>query len=178
MVGNDAVESNENCGFGRRMSLALQLHRRDGCPESGILPYREIDDNIKRRRTSQPASSRHGAAAESHQTRPRSATQAPCRARQARSGKKASSAERRPKSQNAAKQAKPAASTREGSRVAKVLGLLRQPDGASLKELMKATGWLAHSVRGFLSGTISKKTNIDLVSAKNKHGERRYSVQG
>jgi Protein of unknown function (DUF3489) len=53
-----------------------------------------------------------------------------------------------------------------------ILGLLRRPDGASLKELMKVTGWLAHSVRGFLSGTISRKTNI-LVPAKNKHGERR-----
>jgi hypothetical protein len=58
-----------------------------------------------------------------------------------------------------------------------ILGLLRRPDGASLKELMKVTGWLAHSVRGFLSGTISRKTNI-LVPAKNKHGERRYPVQG
>ena len=93
-----------------------------------------------------------------------------------RSGKKASSAARRPKSQKAAKQAKPAAGAREGSKAAKVLTLLRRPDGASLKELMKATGWLAHSVCGFLSGTIRR--NIDLVSAKNKHGERRYSVQG
>jgi hypothetical protein len=72
-----------------------------------------------------------------------------------RSGTKASSAERRPKSQKAAKQAKPAAGAREGTKAAKVLSLLRRPDGASLKELMKATGWLlAHSVRGFLSGTV------------------------
>jgi hypothetical protein len=95
-----------------------------------------------------------------------------------RSGKKARSAERWPKSQKAAKQAKPAAGAREGSKAAKVLGLLRRPDGASLKELMKATGWLAHSVRGFLSGTISKKMSINLVSAKNEDGERRYSIKG
>ena len=54
-----------------------------------------------------------------------------------RSGKKARSAERRPKSQKAAKQAKPAAGAREGTKAAKVLSLLRRPDGASLKELMK-----------------------------------------
>ena len=95
----------------------------------------------------------------------------------ARSGKKASSAERRPKSQKAAKQAKPAAGAREGSKAAKVLGLLRRPDGASLKELMKATGWLAHSVRGFLSGTVAKRMKLKLVSAKSEDGERRYSVQ-
>jgi hypothetical protein len=87
-----------------------------------------------------------------------------------RSGKKASSAERRPKSQKAAKQAKPAAGAREGSKAAKVPGLLRRPDGASLKELMKATGWLAHSVPGLLSGTVIKRMKLKLVSAKGGDG--------
>ena len=95
-----------------------------------------------------------------------------------RSGKKASSAERRPKSQKAAKQAKPAAGAREGSKAARVLGLLRRPDGASLKELMKATGWLAHSVRGFLSGTVAKRMRLKLVSAKREDGDRRYCLKG
>jgi hypothetical protein len=94
-----------------------------------------------------------------------------------RSGKRASSAERRPKSQKAAKESKPTAGAREGSKAAKVLGLLRPPDGASLKELMKATGWLAHSVRGFLSGTVAKRMGLKLVSAKSEDGERRYTVQ-
>ena len=94
-----------------------------------------------------------------------------------RPGRKASSAERRPKSQKAAKQAKPAAGAREGSKAAKVLSLLRRPDGASLKELMKATGWLAHSVRGFLSGAVAKRMGLKLVSVKSESGERRYSVQ-
>ena len=95
-----------------------------------------------------------------------------------RSGRKASSAERRPKSQKAAKQAKPAAGAREGSKAAKVLGLLRRPHGASLKELMKATGWLAHSVRGFLSGAVAKRMRLKLVSAKSEDGERRYCLKG
>ena len=86
-----------------------------------------------------------------------------------RPGKKASSAERRPKSQKAAKQAKPATGAREGSKAAKVLSLLSRPDGASLKELMKATGWLAHSVRGYLSGAVAKRIG---------NGERRHSVRG
>jgi hypothetical protein len=94
-----------------------------------------------------------------------------------RAGKKASSAERRPRSQKSAKQARPAAA-REGSKAAKVLGLLRRPDGASLKELMRATGWLAHSVRGYLSGAVAKRMKLKLVSAKSENGERRYTVQG
>ena len=93
------------------------------------------------------------------------------------SGKKASSAERRPKSQKAAKQAKPPRA-REGSKAAKVLSLLRRPDGASLKELMKATGWLAHSVRGFLSGAVATRMKLKLVSTKSEDGERRYSIKG
>ena len=92
--------------------------------------------------------------------------------------RKASSAERRPKSQKAAKQAKPAAGAREGSKAANVLGLLRRSDGASLKELMKATGWLAHSVRGFLSGTVARQMGLDLVSEKSEDGKRRYSIEG
>jgi hypothetical protein len=97
--------------------------------------------------------------------------------RKPRSGKKASSAEPRPKSQKAAKQAKPAIGAREGSKAEKVLGLLSRPNGASLKELMKATGWLAHSVRGYLSGAVAKRMKLKLVSAKSENGERRYSVQ-
>ena len=48
--------------------------------------------------------------------------------------------------------------------------------GATLKELMKATGWQAHSVRGFLSGTLGKKMGLALESSKGKDGERFYKI--
>jgi len=95
-----------------------------------------------------------------------------------KSEKKASTAHGRPKSQKAAKRAKSGAGARTGSKAAKVLELLKRPDGASSKELMKATGWQAHSVRGFLSGTVSKRMGLNLVSAKSDDGERRYSLKG
>lgn len=49
-----------------------------------------------------------------------------------------------------AKDAKPRR-TREGSKQATILGLLARPEGTTLAELMEATGWQAHSVRGTLS---------------------------
>jgi hypothetical protein len=66
---------------------------------------------------------------------------------------------------------------REGSKTAKVLELLKRPNGATLAELMKATGWQAHSVRGFLSGTVGKKLGLAVASTKGEDGERRYSVK-
>jgi hypothetical protein len=72
-------------------------------------------------------------------------------------------------------QARPA---RPGSKTAKVLDLLRRPGGASLPELQKATGWLPHSVRGFLSGALRKKMGLALTSTKDPGTERRYSLQG
>ena len=77
----------------------------------------------------------------------------------------------------APKAAKKAGEAREGSKAATVLDLLKRPDGATLAELMKATGWQAHSVRGFLSGTISKKMGMAVASTKAEDGERTYSVK-
>ena len=39
----------------------------------------------------------------------------------------------------------------------KIVKLLRRPRGASLAELQKATGWQAHSVRGFISGSVRRR---------------------
>jgi hypothetical protein len=47
-----------------------------------------------------------------------------------------------------------------------------------LKELMKVSGWQAHSVRGFLSGTVGKKLGLAVTSTKGEDGERSYSVKG
>jgi hypothetical protein len=53
---------------------------------------------------------------------------------------------------------------------------LRLSDGASLTELTKATGWQAHSIRGFLS-TASRKRGLTIESLKNGKGQRVYRVK-
>ncbi len=67
--------------------------------------------------------------------------------------------------------------TRPGSKTAKILDLLERPGGASLQEIMKATGWQAHSVRGFISGTLGKKMSLTVVSTKTADGNRSYCIQ-
>jgi hypothetical protein len=37
-----------------------------------------------------------------------------------------------------------------------MLTLLSQPEGASIAEMMQATGWQQHSMRGFLAGTVRR----------------------
>ena len=65
---------------------------------------------------------------------------------------------------------------RQGSKTAKVLELVKRSGGATLKQLLKATGWQSHSVRGFLSGTLGKKMGLQIESSKTNDGERVYSL--
>jgi Protein of unknown function (DUF3489) len=104
---------------------------------------------------------------------PRRANVAPTNAK---STHDATPAKKAPKGRTKPEVAKSKAA-RDGSKTAKILDLLKRPGGATSKELMKATGWLLHSVRGFLSGTVGKKMGLIVTSTKSEEGERTYSVE-
>ena len=57
------------------------------------------------------------------------------------------------------------------------LSLLERSKGASIADMQNAMGWQAHSVRGFLAGTIRKMPGLTLVSDKTDTGPRRYHIQ-
>jgi len=104
---------------------------------------------------------------------PRRAHVAPAKAKSARN---ATPAKKAPKGRTKREVAKPKVA-RDGSKTTKILDLLKRPGGATSKDLMKATGWLPHSVRGFLSGTVRKKLGLTVTSTKGENGERTYSVE-
>ena len=56
------------------------------------------------------------------------------------------------------------------------LALLMRPEGATLQDLHQVTGWLPHSIRGFLAGTVRKMPGLVLAAEKPPDGPRRYRV--
>jgi len=53
-----------------------------------------------------------------------------------------------------------------GGKVGVLVALMRRPHGAEIEEMMAATGWQAHSVRGALSGSVKKALGLTVTSVK------------
>ena len=71
---------------------------------------------------------------------------------------------------------------REGTKQQAVLALLRRNEGATIAQIMKATAWKSHTVRGFLAGLKKKGTQVDVLDRvrqvrPNKEGTKgSYSI--
>ena len=55
---------------------------------------------------------------------------------------------------------------RAGTKQAQIIALLQRPEGASIGEIVEATGWQAHSIRGMISGALKKKLGLPVTSVK------------
>ena len=65
---------------------------------------------------------------------------------------------------------------RPGTKLAALVMALRHPQGATNLQLILATGWQPHTVRGAISGMLRKKLGLNVVLARNDSGERVYRV--
>lgn len=61
--------------------------------------------------------------------------------------------------------AKPVA-IRAGTKQAQIIAMLQRPEGATVAEMVEATGWLAHTVRGSISGALKKKLGLPVAAEK------------
>ncbi len=65
---------------------------------------------------------------------------------------------------------------RPGTKQALLIDLLKRKKGATIEEIVAATGWQPHSVRGAISGTLKKKLGLMVTSEKPGDGPRRYRI--
>jgi hypothetical protein len=78
---------------------------------------------------------------------------------------------------DAAETPKPKPPTRrEGTKQALLIEMLRAPTGATMEEIISATGWQAHSARGAMSGALGKKLGLVVSSAKENERGRVYRI--
>ena len=62
------------------------------------------------------------------------------------------------------------------TKLTRVIALLSRPDGASLDDIIEATGWQKHTVRAAISHALGKKRGYQIVSEKAKDGKRTYKI--
>ena len=79
----------------------------------------------------------------------------------------ASEAEREPKPRT----------PREGTKQAKLIAMLRAPDGATIEEIMVALDWASHTIRGALAGALKKKLGLEVTSEKVEGRGRVYAIR-
>ena len=65
---------------------------------------------------------------------------------------------------------------REGTKQATLIAMLRAPDGATIEQIMAATGWQSHTVRGAMAGALKKKLGLEVTSEKVENRGRVYKL--
>ena len=66
---------------------------------------------------------------------------------------------------------------RAGTKQDTLIAMLRAPEGATIEEIVAATGWLSHTVRGSMSGALKKKLGLTITSEKVDGRGRVYSIR-
>lgn len=74
--------------------------------------------------------------------------------------------------------AAPARKTRDNSKQAQLIAMLKRSEGATIDEIVAAFGWQAHTVRGAIAGALKKKLGLDVTSEKVDGRGRVYRIVG
>ena len=65
---------------------------------------------------------------------------------------------------------------RDGTKQSLMIELLKRPGGTTLAEIVEATGWQAHTVRGAMAGALKKKLGLNIISEKDEVKGRIYRI--
>jgi hypothetical protein len=65
---------------------------------------------------------------------------------------------------------------REGTKQALLIAMLRRPEGATVPEVVEATGWQAHTARGAMFGALKKRLGLEVTSEKVEGRGRVYRL--
>jgi hypothetical protein len=68
--------------------------------------------------------------------------------------------------------------TRDGTKQATLIAMLRRKEGATIAQIVEATGWQPHTVRGAFAGALKKKLGLTIISEKVEGKERVYRING
>ena len=67
---------------------------------------------------------------------------------------------------------------REGTKQEQVLAMLRRPQGATVAQIAEATGWAAHTVRGFFAGLKKKGYEVQVLERVRMVGPNKEGAKG
>jgi hypothetical protein len=151
----------------------VELHDQGGAP----VPATEAPQGA-------PEAQEGDAAAQEPQqapTEPAQATVAPAAAKRKTKTQAAKAAKAK-----AAKPAKPAKvassdkpTPRAGTKQARMIELLRRPEGATVEQIAAATGWQHHTIRGAISGALKKKLGLNVEATRTREvGPNKVGAKG
>ena len=101
---------------------------------------------------------------------------APKAATSAKNAKPAKTAAPAKKPTRAAPAGATAPTPREGTKQATMIAMLQRKNGATIAEIVDATGWQQHTVRGAFAGALKKKLGLNIVSEKDEKRGRVYRI--
>jgi hypothetical protein len=98
------------------------------------------------------------------------------KARRSKTGGETAPRQRAPKLDKTGSPGPAARTPRSGTKQELLIGLLRHREGASLDEIIAATGWQPHTVRGAIAGALKKRLGLEVVSEKVEGRGRVYRI--